>query len=354
MITGVTVHAVCRASDATIVEPSAAYMADLIIIGKATGYSAHYAYLPDYIRLTGQWQDISFTWPINPSTGLPWTEEDIIDLRIGVWLWASAWVSGESRCTQVYAVVQRDVPGSVTILRPSQDWNQYGIPTDGYLKVQESSPDGDAGYVAYTTSGGTLPDAGAKFLFWVVPRRNLTMAKQGQGTITPNTGNYEYADGDIVNISAVPQAGWRFVEWVGGVAEPLSPQTAVTMDADKNITAVFEQLPVTHELTVSIIGNGTTEPPPGTYSYNHGDQVDLSAFPGAGYHFVRWDGDVADSASPDTYTVMNSTKGVRARFVIDEEPPPPEEAGFPWWLLILAAIGVGAAAASKKKKKQGG
>jgi hypothetical protein len=41
----------------------------------------------------------------------------------------------------------------------------------------------------------------------------------------------------------VPERGWQFVSWAGGVTEPNSANTTVTMDIDKTVTAIFEAPP---------------------------------------------------------------------------------------------------------------
>ena len=61
----------------------------------------------------------------------------------------------------------------------------------------------------------------------------------GQGTTTPAAGQHVYPAGTVVDLSATPAIGWKFSRWAGEVAEPNSPTTTVTMDRDKEVTAVF-------------------------------------------------------------------------------------------------------------------
>ncbi len=67
----------------------------------------------------------------------------------------------------------------------------------------------------------------------------LTMAVNGDGSTTPPVGNHTYPSGTVVNITATPDAGWKFINWEGDVADPNSANTTVTMDADKTVIAVF-------------------------------------------------------------------------------------------------------------------
>ena len=67
----------------------------------------------------------------------------------------------------------------------------------------------------------------------------LTVQVVGQGTTTPAAGQHVYPAGTVVDLSATPAIGWKFSRWAGEVAEPNSPTTTVTMDRDKEVTAVF-------------------------------------------------------------------------------------------------------------------
>ncbi|MBI5140874.1 MAG: DUF1566 domain-containing protein [Nitrospirae bacterium] len=74
---------------------------------------------------------------------------------------------------------------------------------------------------------------------------NLHAAASGPGSVTasgiscPGDCSERFADGAVVSLNAVPIPGWIFAGWsgdAGGTANPLS----VTMNADKNITALFD------------------------------------------------------------------------------------------------------------------
>ena len=61
------------------------------------------------------------------------------------------------------------------------------------------------------------------------------------GTTTPAPGVYYYDAGEVVNLSAEPFPGYRFVRWDGQVAgEPEESFNTAIMDGDKTVTAVFE------------------------------------------------------------------------------------------------------------------
>ena len=63
-------------------------------------------------------------------------------------------------------------------------------------------------------------------------------------TVTPSAGTYLYTQGDVVDLSAARYVNcldvYVFDHWSGDVADPNSANTTVLMDADKTVTAVFE------------------------------------------------------------------------------------------------------------------
>lgn len=80
----------------------------------------------------------------------------------------------------------------------------------------------------------------------------------GQGTTVPSPGmDHQYQSGTIVNLVAIPDAGWRFVQWTGdlqGVPNPNQPNISVLMDRDRNIGVIFEEIP-----EGSVEGEGSPE-----------------------------------------------------------------------------------------------
>jgi len=97
-------------------------------------------------------------------------------------------------------------------------------------------PDGDV----YITSGENMtifemsedPD-----------EHTLTIDVEGEGTTDPSPDTHTYDDGEEVTIEAIPDDGWVFTYWEGdypdGVQE--EDEITITMDEDKEITAVFEE-----------------------------------------------------------------------------------------------------------------
>jgi len=68
-----------------------------------------------------------------------------------------------------------------------------------------------------------------------------------------------------------------------------------------------------HTLTINVSGQGTTEPNPGTYTYDECTQVTITASSAYGYRFDHWEGD-ASGTSTSVTIIMDSDKSVTACF----------------------------------------
>ncbi|MFC1938005.1 InlB B-repeat-containing protein, partial [Chloroflexota bacterium] len=140
----------------------------------------------------------------------------------------------------------------------------------------------------------------------------MQVSPAGGGTTTPSVGSHTYDAGTVVNLTAVPNAGYRFSHWSGD-ASGATATTSVTMNSDKVVTANFVRQ-YTLTMQVSPAGGGTTSPSVGSHTYDAGTVVSLSATPNAGYAFSHWSGD-ASSTLPSTSVTMDSDKVVTANFV---------------------------------------
>jgi uncharacterized repeat protein (TIGR02543 family) len=116
----------------------------------------------------------------------------------------------------------------------------------------------------------------------------LAVNPEGGGTTTPAAGAHSgYTPDTTVSISAVPEPGYRFVNWTGPVADPSSASTTVVMTGDAEVAANFIRV---HTLTMVVIPPqaGTCSPPVGTHVYDEGTVVEMSATAAAGYRFYDW------------------------------------------------------------------
>ena len=72
--------------------------------------------------------------------------------------------------------------------------------------------------------------------------------------------------------------------------------------------------PEEYSLIISAVGEGTTNPTPGTSTETEGDTVSVRAIPNAGYQFDHWEGSVSGTTNPISVK-MTSDKSVVAVFV---------------------------------------
>jgi hypothetical protein len=69
-------------------------------------------------------------------------------------------------------------------------------------------------------------------------------------------------------------------------------------------------------LTISSSSGGTTDPDTGTYSYDHGAEISVTATPDSGSQFSGWTGDVpSEDKNENSVTIaMDSDKSITANF----------------------------------------
>jgi hypothetical protein len=117
------------------------------------------------------------------------------------------------------------------------------------------------------------------------------------GTVTPPGNSYEH--GQQVNLTATPSGEYLFKEWKGSLTGTTNPASLV-MDADKQVTGVFEKRQ--YPLTLTIEGNGTVKEEVIAMAtqaqYPSGTTVRLTAQAGEGYVFKDWSGDQASKENP--------------------------------------------------------
>lgn len=133
--------------------------------------------------------------------------------------------------------------------------------------------------------------------------------------IMPNT--YPFSQNitkdNLVTLTAIPAAGYRFIGWRGSLTDNDNPATT-NMTCSQNITAAFAAN-TEFVLTVSVNGSGgTVTPEVGNHGYAEGEIVGLTAKPFKGYRFDGWTGDLAGIDSANTTITMDTPKTIAARF----------------------------------------
>jgi hypothetical protein len=171
--------------------------------------------------------------------------------------------------------------------------------------------------------GGTNPkqitmdsDKNITAVFVEIQYYTLDISIQGNGSVSRNPDENPYEENTIVTLTANPENDWRFDHWEGDITGSTNPKQ-ITMNSNKSITAVFEEIQY-YTLTTNVNGNGDITKNPDQSEYMEGTSVTLTANPDTGWQFVNWSGNLSGSSNPETI-VMNSNKTVTANF---EEIPP--------------------------------
>lgn len=126
----------------------------------------------------------------------------------------------------------------------------------------------------------------------------------------------EYSFETVVELTPIADEGWEFVEWSGDLTGSQVPST-IRIEGEKSVTARFKlkEYPVEFE----VVGQGSVELDPASDLYDHGSEVSMSAIPATGWEFVKWSGDVDETANPVTLTIINPLSVV-AEFQRKEYP----------------------------------
>ena len=84
----------------------------------------------------------------------------------------------------------------------------------------------------------------------------IFVSPENSGTTTPDETDV-YPEGTEVKLEAEPNYGWGFSHWQGDTSDENSAETTVTMDRNKQVTAIFEELAViSGKVTYSESGDG--------------------------------------------------------------------------------------------------
>ena len=139
----------------------------------------------------------------------------------------------------------------------------------------------------------------------------LTYTAGPNGTISGTTPQTVSSGANGTPVTAVPNAGYHFVNWSD--ASIANPRTDTNVMANVSVTANFAIN--TYTLTYTAGANGTisgTSP----QTVNHGaNGAPVTAVPNTGYHFVSWSD--ASTANPRTDTNVTANVSVTANFAIN-------------------------------------
>lgn len=144
----------------------------------------------------------------------------------------------------------------------------------------------------------------------------LTVNIEGEGTVTEaliQSKATDYPHGSLVELTAEPSEGWKFVEWQGDVTGSQNP-TEINIDGEKTLTAIFERKEFSLAVNIEGEGNVTeTVTQSKTTNYLFGSVVELLAVPDEGWSFTEWQGDLTGDDNPSEITI-DGDKNVTTNF----------------------------------------
>ncbi len=134
------------------------------------------------------------------------------------------------------------------------------------------------------------------------------------GSISRNPDATSYTYGSLVELTATPAPGYRFVNWSGGVTGTARTVTVV-MNSDKIVTANFALIP-RYTLQLTRKGEGTLTPTPASAdsTYEMGALVTLEAVEAAGWYFAGWFDGVSTDTAPTRSVQMLDNLNIRGTF----------------------------------------
>ena len=159
----------------------------------------------------------------------------------------------------------------------------------------------------------TLEGRGAEVLYeGVCNNHALVVHTIGEGTVSKSPDRTDYEPDTVVALTAVPASARssHFDHWEGDLNGTENP-ASVTMDGDKDVTAVF--LPHDYTLNVEVVGNGSVTPGTGVHYHIDGDIVSFSVLPAPGHMLDHWEGDLSGT-DHNPMLVMDRDRSVKAVF----------------------------------------
>ena len=196
--------------------------------------------------------------------------------------------------------------------------SQFALPLEpGDYTVEFSDIDTDVWYTpeSIDISHGAQTEVTGTYL----GKRFLTMLEpDGNGTVTPEAGTYDYPVGETVTLTASADEDWIFQHWLINGSTVTNNPYNLQITEDVTVQAVFNETLIEVLLTINVSGEGTVNVNGNEYIqpmiFAEGSQVTLEALAGEGYYLVEWEGDLTGNENPVTLT-MDDDKTITAVFI---------------------------------------
>jgi hypothetical protein len=186
-------------------------------------------------------------------------------------------------------------------------------------RVDDVTAAGIGRYVRMTGTLRTTTYGYSLFSFEVYGTPNITycltsdVAPANSGSVTRNPQATCYTSGTPVTITAVPNAGYRFVNWSGDLTGSTA-QVTIAMSANRSIIANFA--PNSYTITPSAGANGSISPST-VQTVTHGGSMTFTMTPNAGYvvSSVLVNGTSVGAVTSYTFNNVTSNQTISVSFV---------------------------------------
>jgi uncharacterized delta-60 repeat protein len=172
-----------------------------------------------------------------------------------------------------------------------------------YRNVTSDMTDQDyAAYPGWLISG-SMKTSGGNAMASV----SISFSSEGGSAMTDSSGNY----------SQTVREGWSGTATPSTYGYTFSPSSRDYNNVTSDLMSQdYSGQPISYSMILSADSGGTTQPSPGSYSYDFGTQVSITAAPNSGYSFYQWSGNVASGHEKDNPVniIVYSNLSIKANF----------------------------------------
>ncbi len=113
----------------------------------------------------------------------------------------------------------------------------------------------------------------------------LDIESQGKGKVTIEPQKEKYKVGEKIKLVAIPEKGWKFVEWSGDINKK---ENTIDIEVKENMTIkpIFEEEKFT--IKIEKTGEGNISINPDKEFFNNDETITIEAQPDEGWEFVKW------------------------------------------------------------------
>ncbi len=149
-----------------------------------------------------------------------------------------------------------------------------------------------------------------------IKKYTITITVNGNGNVERIPIKSNYDSGDIITLTAEASEGWKFNNWMGDLTGNSNPAT-ITMNSDKEVTAVFDEKKFS--LIITKTGEGDVTKNPSKTEYDYQEQITLTATPNEGWSFSGWyENDLLLSTANPFNIQIQLNREIDGRFAINE------------------------------------